>query len=51
MKGSGGNHFGIEDLTEPGEQPNQLAQYLPQVFEDHADVVAAAAEHGEERIP
>ena len=35
---------------EPGEQPDQPAQNRPRVPEDHADVVAAAAEHGEEGV-
>jgi len=39
-----------DDLTETGDQPDQSAQKDPQVPEDHADVMAAAAEYGEEGI-
>ena len=38
------------DLTEPDEQPDQSTQNLPQVPEDHADVVTAAAEDGKDCV-
>jgi hypothetical protein len=45
-----GYHFGIVDLTESGEQPGQSKQSLPQVPEDHANVVTTAAKHGEDGV-
>ena len=44
-------HLG--DMLEPlakGEQPNELAQKHPQVPEDHADVVPAAAQDREDGV-
>ena len=38
------------DLSDQRDQPYELAQKDPQVAQDHADVVAAAAQHGEEGV-
>jgi hypothetical protein len=40
-------------LGEPSEQcdcPSELAQKDPEMAQDHADVVTAAAEHGEQCV-
>lgn len=47
---SGRLHRHTAELTEPGDQPDQLTNNSPQVPEDHADVVTTAAEHGEKSI-
>ncbi len=40
----------LRELTNNCDQPFQLAQKDPQMAQDHADVVTAAAQEGEERV-
>ena len=43
-------HFRVDDHANLTDQPDQSVQNSSQVPEDHADVVTATAEHGEERV-
>ncbi len=45
-----GIHYPNNDHAKADDQPKYVAQEGPQVPEDHADVVTAAAEDGEEGI-